>query len=61
MEQHKQLLIVDSDGKRLDYIVRLTLWMNDKMSKEDETKCRVIFDRAMSELYEVFCDGRSDG
>lgn len=61
MEEQKQLILVDSDGKKLDYFVRLTMRMNDRMSKEDETKCREIFDRAMSELYEAFSDACSDG
>jgi hypothetical protein len=61
MEEQKQLMLVDSDGKKLDYFVKLTMRMNDRMSKEDEAKCREIFDRAMSELHEAFTNQDGEG
>ncbi len=61
MEEQKQLILVDSDGKKLDYFVRLTMWMNDRMSKEDQAKCKEIFDRAMMELHEAFADQDGEG
>lgn len=54
MELKNKLSLVDSDGNRIDYFVRLIMWMNDKMPKEDEIKCIEIFDRAMDELREAF-------
>ena len=56
MQTSKQLLIVDDNGEHQESYVKLRLVMHEIMPKEDQAKCREIFDRAYAELQAAFVD-----